>query len=265
MLSRVSMVAVDLDGTLLNSSGRVSERTREIMGRAHRSGVLVVAATGRPRPMARWITDDLEFISYVVCHNGAQTYLPDDGRVIHTRSLDPELARTAGLAAREFAPEVSLGVEHSDDSHHLEAGVAALLPLRSETPTVVDAMEHVAGDVLKVLAHSAGHDLHEFVAALGEIMPEGVESAHAGLPFAELGPVGVSKASALDRLARDHGFDASEVVAFGDGHNDTEMLRWAGWSVAMANGDPEIREGAHEVTLTNDEDGVAAVVERFLA
>ncbi len=264
MITRLSMVAVDLDGTLLDSAGRVSPRTREVLSRARKAGVVVVAATGRPRPMARWITDDLDFISYVVCHNGAQTYLPDDGRVIHSRSLDPDVARAAGLAAREFAPEVSLGVEHSDDSHHLEAGVAALLPLRSGVPTVDDAMEHVAGDVLKVLAHSAAHDLHEFVAALGEVMPEGVESAHAGLPFAELGPVGVSKASALDRLAGDHGFDASEVVAFGDGHNDTEMLRWAGWSVAMANGHPDIREMAREVTVTNDEDGVAAVVERLL-
>ena len=264
MLTRISMVAVDLDGTLLNSSGRVSERTRQTLGRAHWAGILVVAATGRPRPVARWVTDELDFISYVVCHNGAQTFLPDDGRVIHTRSLDPDLAREAGMAAREFAPDVSLGVEHSDDTHHLEEGVAALLPLRAATPTVDDAMEHVAGDVLKVLAHSSGHDLHEFVAALDRIMPPGVESTHAGLPFAELGPVGVSKASALDRLARDHGFDASEVVAFGDGYNDAEMLRWAGWSVAMANGDPEIREAAHEVTLTNDEDGVAAVVERLL-
>ncbi len=264
MITRLSMVAVDLDGTLLNSAGGVSDLTRRVLGRAHRSGVLVVAATGRPRPVARWITDELDFISCVVCHNGAQTYRPDDGRVIHSRSLDPELARSAARAAREFAPEVSLGVEHSDDSHHLEAGVAALLPLRAGGPTVDDAMAHINGDVLKVLAHRPGRDLHEFVAALGEVMPEGVESAHAGLPFAELGPVGVSKASALDLVARDHGFDASEVVAFGDGHNDTEMLAWAGWSVAMGNAHPEIKDLADEVTVTNDADGVARVVQRLL-
>ena len=95
----------------------------------------------------------------------------------------------------------------------------------------------------------------------------GIDGFHAttsGAPFLEVGPVGVTKAAALARLCDRWCIDPADVVAFGDNLNDVEMLRFAGLGVAMGNAEPEAVAAADRVTLTNNEDGVAAVIETLL-
>ena len=92
-----------------------------------------------------------------------------------------------------------------------------------------------------------------------------------GVPFYQVAPdiiacaSGISKASGLASLAQEHGVEAADVVAFGDMPNDLPMLRWAGTSVAVANAHPDVLAEAGSVTTSNDEDGVAAVIEQLLA
>jgi hydroxymethylpyrimidine pyrophosphatase-like HAD family hydrolase len=134
------------------------------------------------------------------------------------------------------------------------------------------AVSHRRADLEEVLAEPSVKlallDLDVPSEALLELARElavpGAGPTTSGAPFLEVGKEGISKATALARFAHDRGYSADEVVAFGDNNNDVEMLAWAGHSVAMANAVPAAMEVSDEVTATNDEDGVAQVIERLL-
>ena len=117
---------------------------------------------------------------------------------------------------------------------------------------------------LKFIVRSPLLSPRELMGELLALELEGFAVTHSGAPFLEVLAPGVSKAWGVARLCERLGMAASEVLAFGDAMNDAELLRWAGRGVAMANAEPEALEAADEVTLSNDEDGVAAVIERLL-
>ena len=105
----------------------------------------------------------------------------------------------------------------------------------------------------------------ELLAAARQLAVPGIHATTSGAPFLEVGRAGVTKASALERYCALRGIARTDVVVFGDNLNDLEMLRWAGLGVAMGNGEHEARVAADRVTLSNDEDGVAVVIEELLA
>ena len=113
----------------------------------------------------------------------------------------------------------------------------------------------MSGDEFLSAARALAHDLE----GLAEITFSGIDG------LLEISAAGISKAFTLENLAAEHGMGASEVVAFGDMPNDLPMLAWAGHAVAVANAHPDVRQIADEITASNDEDGVARVVERLLA
>src|SRR5262249_28579317 len=120
---------------------------------------------------------------------------------------------------------------------------------------------------VKAFAHSPRHDPDELVAIATELIPpDGVTVTQAGLGYIEICPPGVTKATGLAVIADSLGVDPAEVLVFGDMPNDLPMFGWAGWSrVAVANAHPEVRAMADEITLSNDEDGVAVYLDRLLS
>ncbi len=114
-----------------------------------------------------------------------------------------------------------------------------------------------------VLQHERVDPVRLFEAAR-ELAVPGCHPTFSGASFLEVGPAGVTKATGLERLCRRRGIEASDVVAFGDNINDVEMLAWAGLGVAMGNAAPEAKAAAHRVTASNDEDGIAQVIEQLL-
>ena len=136
-------------------------------------------------------------------------------------------------------------------------------PLRSVDPDGRISGRPV-GPQIKVMVSLADRVRQEAVVAVQPLLPDGVEVATSGSLFTEVTASGVDKAFGLARLSERLGVPRSDVIAFGDNHNDLPMLRWAGTSVAMANSEPVAFDAAGERTLRNDEDGVAAFLERFL-
>jgi hydroxymethylpyrimidine pyrophosphatase-like HAD family hydrolase len=127
--------------------------------------------------------------------------------------------------------------------------------------------EALAGPVLKAFAHSPRYEPDELVAMARELVPAGgVTVTQAGLGYIEICPPGVTKATGLAVVADSLGVDPRDVLVFGDMPNDLPMFGWAGWSrVAVAGAHPEVRAMADEITLPNDEDGVAVYLDRLLS
>jgi HAD-superfamily hydrolase, subfamily IIB len=265
------LIATDLDGTLLRDDKTLSDRTIAALAAAEEAGIEVFFVTGRP---ARWmdvVSDYVHGHGMAICANGAAVAdLHADGRLIRVFPLERDAALAVVHTLRAVAPGTSFAVELTTGIHyepvyppfHLDPGatVAVAEKLLSENPPGSGA------PILKVLAHHAELAPDDFL-ALARTAAGGRASFTRSSPSAllEISGTGVSKARTLAACCAERGISPAEVVAFGDMPNDVEMLRWAGASYAMGNAHPAAVAAANGVTATNNEDGVAAVIERILA
>ena len=259
------LIATDLDGTLLLRDGSISVRARRTLERARAAGVQLVMVTGRPARHVAIIEGVTEIGGVVICVNGALTYDLDQALVIREERLPPAVARALVQDLRLRLPGICFAVEVG-----LEYGWEPSYGLhskRSEAPglPIVDALGLCARGVNKLIARHPQLLPDELLEHSRDLFLERAQASFSGAPFLEISAAGVSKASALATYCAERNIDPAGVLCFGDMPNDLPMLEWAGHSVAMANAHPSVLGVAHEVTLSNEEDGVATVIERLLA
>ncbi|MGW0435290.1 HAD family hydrolase [Micromonospora sp. NPDC003197] len=260
------LVATDLDGTLLRSDRSISPRTAEVMDRIVAAGGQVVLVTGRPIRWMAHVYDHLGIQVPAICANGAVVYDPIEDTVLRADPLAPELLAEVARRLRAEVPDVRFAVEILDgrEMRH-EIGYPTHQYELPETLRVIDAPEELlSAPAVKLLARAGVQDPDAFVQVVAgalEGLAEATHSSRSGL--VEISASGVTKAAGLAWFCTRHGITADEAVAFGDMPNDVPMLTWAGRSIAVANAHPDVLRIADEVTLTNEEDGVAAYLEKF--
>lgn len=266
MTATPALVAIDFDGTLLRSDGTISARTAAAVRNVARAGVRVLVVTGRP---PRWLAPIAELLDHrgtAIAANGALVVDLTTGDVVAARPIDVAVAQTVVERVRDLFPQAALGVERPDGFAHeptYPRGIRASerMPQVNHADTLADLL---AEPPIKILVRVGDVDIDD-AAALASKELDGVASVYwSGPHLLEIAAAGVSKASTLERLAAEWGIPADEVVAFGDMPNDIPMLAWAGRAVAVANAHPAVQAVADEVTASNDEDGVAAVLEELL-
>jgi hypothetical protein len=264
------VIATDLDGTLLRSDGTIAPRTRAAIAAVQARGATVVACTARP---ARWMAELARsggIHGAAVCANGAVLWDLDAVAVIDSFPVACATARATVARLRPLIPGGAWAVE-GVDSFGREPGYHTRWPVPDDA--IVDHVETLlAAPPVKLLLRGGGRggggpgsEALALVArdAVADLVHLTWSDPSAGL--LEMSAHGVTKGSGLAALCAGWGVDAGEVIAFGDMPNDLPMLRWAGHGVAMGNALPAVVQAADEVTLVNDEDGVAVVLERLLA
>ncbi|GAA4678559.1 HAD family hydrolase [Phytohabitans rumicis] len=257
------LVATDLDGTLVRQDRSLSPRTVDVL---HRIPAEVVLVTGRP---VRWLSqvyDQLRAPLPAVCVNGAVVYDPHADRVLRADPLAPDLLVEVARRLRETVPDAVFAVEVEDGRalrHDVkwpvlwDAGDASIRAFTS--PDELGSVPAV-----KLLIRAGKRDPDVFTRLVAEALgglAEATHSSYSGL--VEISAAGVTKAAGLAWFCAERGIEPAEVVAFGDMPNDVPMLTWAGRAVAVANAHPAVREIADDVTLSNDDDGVAAYLEKL--
>ncbi len=263
------LAAFDVDGTLINRRGVLTERTASALRALAEAGVITALATGRPWPQAQSVVRQASGVSYAVCLNGAVVMDAVAGEQIADRAMTHIEAIEAAEIARKLVPDVRLGLDLADGRHVWEHRFAPAMPVDLladiSVERVDDALSAVDGPVLTWLVHAPSVDTLTIIDELAPDMPLGTEIRPSGLDMAEIAAAGVSKSAGLEIICRRYGFDAAEVLAFGDGLNDIDMLRWAGQAVAMSNAPDSVRDAADRIAPSNEDDGVAVVVEAMLA
>jgi Cof subfamily protein (haloacid dehalogenase superfamily) len=267
---RPALIASDVDGTLLDEDEKITPRTREAVLAAVDSGAHFVLATGRPPRWVHPVVDALGFAPMAVCANGAVIYDPATDRIVSARTLSADaLAELAEIATRVI-PGAGLAVERVGNSAH-----DAATPQFVSSPgyehawlnpdnTEVSVEDLLSAPAVKLLIRKAGARSSDMAAELAKhVGLEGDITYSTNNGLVEIVPLGISKATGVDELARPLGITAEDVVAFGDMPNDVPMLGWAGLGVAMGNAHPDAVAAADEVTTSNAEDGVARVLERW--
>ncbi|MEU6113816.1 HAD family hydrolase [Streptomyces sp. NPDC047117] len=260
-----TLVATDLDGTLLRPDDTVSERTREALAAVTAAGAAHIVVTGRAVPWTRHILDDLGYNGLAVCGQGAQVYHAGEHRLLTSVTLDRQLA---GLAIAKVEAEVGpLYLAASQDG--LDGSVVVGPGYRVQEGPLANVLVDDAADlwtdpINKVYIQHPELSDDALAAAAREVAGDLVGVTMAGPGIVELLPLGLSKATGLSLAARRLGVKAAGTIAFGDMPNDIPMFGWAAHGVAMANAHDELKAVADEITTSNADDGIAAVLERFL-
>lgn len=262
-------IATDLDGTLLRSDKSVSDRTRQAVHAAEDAGLLVVIATGRP---PRWIPPVVEELGergLVVCANGASIYDPARHELVARTELAPEEVESIIDDLEDAFPDAVLGLEQgfefAVDESIESSGIEFIESWKLDGLRVGPIRSFLDQPVIKLIVRLPSGAPDGTATAVQSVVGERALVTHSiSESFLELSHPSVHKASAVERLLERSGVAAADVAAFGDMPNDLELIRWAGLGVAVANADPVLIEAADEVTASNDDDGVAVVIERIL-
>lgn len=275
MKRNIKMIGFDLDGTLLNSNKEISDYTRDVMREAVKQGVIILPATGRPLTGIPKPVMALPGIRYAVTANGARVVDVQEDKVLHEALLPYEKGKELleifakydtyrEVYYEGFGYATADMVEHIEEYMPIKPMIEYMRTTRRRVPDV-EAMFHekkMAVDKLQALFRDtetrdlAMKEVKEKVhgaavtSALGNNIEANGEDAQKGIALLKLGEIlGIKK---------------DEIMAFGDGSNDMDMIRRVGFGVAMENGIDEIKEAADYITVTNDEHGVAKAIEKFV-
>ncbi|WP_149179509.1 HAD family hydrolase [Streptomyces sp. TRM49041] len=260
------LVATDLDGTLLRSDETVSQRTRDALAAVTEAGAAHIVVTGRSVPWTRHILDDLGYEGLAVCGQGAQVYHAGEHRLLTSVTLDRQLA---GLALSKLEAEVGpLSLAASRDGldgdvlvgpgYRVQEGPLPYVPYK-------DPADLWSAPLNKVYVQHPDLDDDALATVARETVGSLVDVVMAGPGIVEILPLGLTKATGLSLAARRLGVKAKDTIAFGDMPNDIPMFAWSHHGVAMANAHDSLKAVAHEITASNESDGIAVVLEGLLS
>ena len=270
-MSEYKMIVLDLDGTLTNRNKEITPKTKETLMKAQEQGKIVVLASGRPTYGVMPLAEELHLEDsggYILSFNGGIIMNCKTKEVVFSRQIPAEsngkiidLAQEHNVSILTYENRTLLTNRPEDQYVQLESRINTLkiIPM-----TIEELKAHVTFSVPKFLMTDDGDYLAmvepKVKAALGKNF-----SVYRSDPFfLEILPKGIDKAQSLERLLAVIGVKREEMIACGDGYNDLTMVQYAGLGVAMGNGVLPVRKAADYITLTNEEDGVAHVVEKFM-
>ncbi|MDR1550250.1 MAG: Cof-type HAD-IIB family hydrolase [Hungatella sp.] len=263
------MIVLDLDGTLTDRNKKITPRTKEALFELKRQGGIIVLASGRPTygvmPLAREL-ELHESGGYILSFNGGRIIDCRTGETVFARELPVSsnsriirMAKEHGVNILTYEDDLIITPNAGDEYVEKESTINKL-----EVKEIQDMEAYVQFPVVKFLMLDEGDYLAmvepKVKAALGRDY-----SVYRSEPyFLEILPKGVDKAASLERLLMKLGMSREEMIACGDGYNDLSMIQYAGLGVAMENAVLPVRLAADYVTLSNNDDGVAHVIEKFM-
>lgn len=280
MKPRYRLVVLDIDGTLLNSQRHAGERVRCAIRCALDAGVHVTLATGRRLWSVKPIVADLGIQLPVILYSGALVWDTASRTALYQKSLAPALVREAIAVIREFGAQVIafqsplydtaenliFGPEEDDDEvsrEYANGRIQRVVRMRLDEIETLQDVIYLA----VVSSEERIRAIYERLSTTGAYMLQtGINNPNVDPPWhaVNIYSAGVSKASALDHLAGLYGVSLNETMAVGDGNNDLELIAAAGLGVAMGNARPHLKAAADVVVGSNDEDGAAEAIERFV-
>lgn len=268
-MNNYKMIVLDLDGTLTNRDKVITPRTLRALMEAQKQGKKVVLASGRPTYGVMPLAEQLELEKYggfILSFNGGIIMDCSTREIVFQKKLPVEsnqrivnLAQEEGVDILTYQDAWIITNDPANPYAKIESGINHL-----KLKKIEDLGEYVNFAVPKFIMLDDGDYLAtvegRVKAALGKNF-----SVYRSEPFfLEILPKGIDKAQSLDQLLHALGMDREEMIACGDGYNDLSMIQFAGLGVAMANAVLPVRNAADYVTLSNNDDGVAQVVEKFL-
>ncbi|AOF49692.1 Cof-type HAD-IIB family hydrolase [Tetragenococcus halophilus] len=266
----IKLIAIDLDGTLLDGQKKISLKNKEVLQEARAQGTKIVICTGRPLAGIRPYLEELDMQAvgdYSITFNGGLVQKNDTGEIVEKAAMKLEdimdlthLARELDLPLDILSDDVVLSLPTSAQHLSIYPQLNPLLTFQAAS------VEELTSKRLYNKAVVGYHQeyLDEQIAKIPAIYKDRYEVIKSRGNLLEFMPKGITKAFGIASLAKDLAFSPEEVMGIGDEENDLPMIEYAGFGVAMANAVAQVKEKANIITTSNEEDGVAEVVAKYV-
>lgn len=261
---KYKLVALDLDGTLLDNNHSISPYTGRVLKELDRRGIKVVIATGRSYSSLKPKIHEFKLEHPVICYNGAMIRDGKTDEILFNSTLNEEISgRLIKIARREkihfhgFCKGDFLHEFKSESSEYYES-------LSGLKGVITDFNKLDSYNFTKGMFIAENYLLQKIEKEVRELYDGHIYMAFSKPIFLEVMDIEASKARALNRIIKEYGIERSEVIAFGDGLNDKEMLEFAGKGIVMCNGHEDLKKRFENSRYNNDEDGVARYIEGIL-
>lgn len=275
----IKAIVLDIDGTLLNTGKIISEKTKQALIAAQEEGIKVILASGRPTTGMLELAEQLEMTKYegfLVSYNGARVTDCLTKEVLFNQAMSIE----TGQAILEHLKNFDV-IPMIDKEDHLYVNdvYSGMLDLPDGAFNIIeyearggnfklseidDLAAFATFPINKILIAAQPEYLQKIAPALHAPFDEIVTAAFSAPFYFEFTDKGIDKAKALNTVFPEMGIHSENIIAFGDGHNDRSIIEYAGIGVAMGNAVDALKEIADDVTLSCDEDGIAAGLEKYL-
>jgi Cof subfamily protein (haloacid dehalogenase superfamily) len=273
----VKLLALDIDGTLLNPRGEITPRVRAALDEVQRRGILVALVTGRRFGSARPIGEELGLGVPLISHNGALTKNVSTFETIGFHPLDGETARAVIRFGRERCVDLICCDDPAGLGIMVTEGISAenkalhryLDRYRDHVVEVPDLLDYLDHAPIQIMFSGRCEPIDGFASDLSHALDGQLQLFQTRYRSVDLtildalSPV-ASKGESVEAIARTYGIAREEIMAIGDNHNDLTMLRRAGLGLVMANAEDELKAMGFPVTASNAEDGVAIAVEKYI-
>lgn len=286
------MIASDLDGTLLNSYGQITEKTKESLLKAQEKGVYVVFASGRVSSSIKSFADLIGIKGYIISGNGAVVTDLETNENIYTNVMDKKTVLKIISICEQNSISYNLytlkdvytkKIEYSTLFYHMEnrklpeekrikinlcENIEKLIKesddLKISKITICDKDRIVFNSIIRKLREVNGVTVLDVSHSSRKVITVGTEAIEIKYNYTEVSKSGVDKWSAIQFLSNKLSIDKKEIICVGDNANDIIMVENAGLGVIMGNAAPQYKEKADYVALSNDEDGVADVIDKYI-
>ncbi len=269
----IKLIAIDIDGTLLNPQQRITPRTLATIRAAQQAGIVVTLATARRYGNSLQFADELGIDMPLITCNGALIIHHPQVQVLHTHSLSASIAQQAIeiMVQHHIQPvihHINGTVEETWSGHMIfdNQELAAYFELFPAVRRISHATLCLGQpEPLRVAAFASAEAIENMIPAISTLdcTWNTLKKGNYGCAEVDLRNKTCSKASGVTKLAQHLAIPLTQVMAIGDNTNDCEMLQAVGWGVAMGQAPASVKASAHAVTASNNEDGVALAIERY--
>ena len=267
----IKLVAIDMDGTLLNSKKELLEETKQYFKNFHNKNTetLLVLCTGRPESGIRPYLKDLGYLEenhYIISQNGANIYESQTGKRVMDAFVDSAaIQKWIELGKKHGISVMGAGVDYyysfdEDPTEWMEFDVKLVSGKLKRIPTE----ESLNTDFYKILLMGDEEQLNEFETFIPQEWRDEFYVVRSQKYLVEVLTKGVNKAFGLEKLAQKLNIQPSEIAAVGDAANDIEMLEYAGLAIAMGNASEEVKAVSDIVTDTNENNGVIKAIDQLI-
>ena len=267
----IKLIAIDMDGTLLNSKKELLEETKQYFKNFHNKNTetLLVLCTGRPESGIRPYLKDLGYLEenhYIISQNGANIYESQTEKRVMDAFVDSKaIQKWIELGKRHGISVMGAGVDYyysfdEDPTEWMEFDVKLVSGKLKRIPT----KESLNTDFYKILLMGDEEQLSEFETCIPQEWRDEFYVVRSQKYLVEVLTKGVNKAFGLEKLAKELNIQSSEIAAIGDAANDIEMLKYAGLAIAMGNASEEVKAVSDIVTDTNENNGVIKAIDQLI-
>ena len=269
-MCKFKMVCLDIDGTLINSNHKITEKTKEVINTiANEKKIYIVLVSARMPKGIIPLQNELNISEPLICYSGA-LIMDKHSNVLANKVINSKVMKMIYDTSKDFKVSISIYKDDEWYIENLDKWSVKESEITNISPTIIDfnnllkQLEKQNSGANKILCMEEPEDIQLLYKKISSISNEDINVYPSKPTYLEIMAKDVSKTSAIEILCKKFNVERSQVMAIGDNYNDIDMIEYAALGIAMGNAPIKVKEHADEVTFTNDEDGVAKALEKHL-